>query len=88
MDKELIKKITKIALQNAYEHGGKTQDKIVLGKILGSSPEYRSKVKEIAKDISKIVNSVNQLSSEEQEKEINKSFPELLTPKEKIDPKY
>ncbi|MDH3278700.1 MAG: glutamate--tRNA ligase [Nitrosopumilus sp.] len=85
MDKELIKKITKIALQNAYEHGGKTQDKIVLGKILGSSPEYRSKVKEIIKDISEIVNSINQLSSEEQEKEINKSFPELLTPKEKIE---
>ena len=85
MDEELIRKITKIALQNAYEHGGKTQDKIVLGKILGSSPEYRSKVKEITKDISEIVNSVNQLSSEEQEKEINKNFPELLTPKEKIE---
>ncbi|MDH5569648.1 MAG: glutamate--tRNA ligase [Nitrosopumilus sp.] len=85
MDKELIKKITKIALQNAYEHGGKTQDKIILGKILGSSPEYRSKVKEISKDISEIVNSINQLSAEEQGKKINKSFPELLATKEKIE---
>jgi len=85
MDKELRKKITKIALQNAYEHGGKTQDKIILGKILGSNPEYRSKVKEISKDISEIVNSINQLSIEGQEKEINKNFPELLVPKEKIE---
>ncbi|QLH06032.1 glutamate--tRNA ligase [Nitrosopumilus ureiphilus] len=85
MDEELRKEVRKLSLQNAYEHGGKTQDKIILGKILGTKPEYRSKVKEITKDISEIVNSINQLSSEEQEKEINENFPELLTPKEKIE---
>ncbi len=85
MDEELRKEVRKLSLQNAYEHGGKTQDKIILGKILGAKPEYRNKVKEITKDISEIVNLVNQLSSEEQEKEINENFPELLAPKEKIE---
>ena len=33
MDEQLKKEIRKIALQNAYDHGGKTQEKIVLGKI-------------------------------------------------------
>ncbi len=84
MDDELKKEIRKMALQNAFEHGGETRDKIVLGKILGTKPEFRTKVKEISKDISEIVFNVNQLSSEEQKKEIEKSFPEILAPKEKI----
>ena len=84
MDEELRKEIRKMALQNAFEHGGETRDKIVLGKILGTKPEFRSKVKEITEDISEIVSIVNQLSSEEQEIEIKEKFPELLAPKEKI----
>ncbi len=84
MDDELKKEIRKMALQNAFEHGGETRDKIVLGKILGTKPEFRTKVKEISKDISEIVSNVNQLSSEEQKKEIDENFPEILAPKEKI----
>jgi len=85
MDEELRKEIRKMALQNAFEHGGETRDKIILGKILGTKPEFRSKVKEISPEISEIVSSVNQLSSEEQEKEIKENFPELLAPKAKIE---
>jgi glutamyl-tRNA synthetase len=55
-----------------------------LGKILGTKAELRIKVKEISPEISKIVASVNQLSPEEQEKEIKENFPEVLAPKEKI----
>ena len=84
MDEELKKEIRKMALQNAFEHGGQTQDKIILGKILGTKPEFRTKVKEIAEDISEIVATVNQLSSEEQKKEIEENFPEILVPKEKV----
>jgi glutamyl-tRNA synthetase len=84
MDEELKKEIRKMALQNAFEHGGETRDKIILGKILGTKPEFRSKVKEITGDISEIVSVVNELSSEEQEKEIKEKFPEILEPKEKI----
>lgn len=42
MDEEIRKEIRKLALQNAFEHEGKTQDKIVLAKILGTKPEFRS----------------------------------------------
>jgi glutamyl-tRNA synthetase len=84
MDEELKKEIRKMALQNAFEHGGETRDKIILGKILGTKPEFRSNVKEISGDISEIVSTVNLLSLEEQEIEIKKKFPEILIPKEKI----
>ncbi|MCV0372261.1 MAG: glutamate--tRNA ligase [Nitrosarchaeum sp.] len=85
MDNELQKEIRKIALQNAFEHEGKTQDKIILAKILGTKPEFRTKVKEIIGDISEIVSSVNQLSLVQQQKEIEEKFPEILIPKEKIE---
>lgn len=85
MDDEIRKEIRKIALQNAFEHEGKTQDKIVLAKILGTKPEFRSKVKEIARDIAEVVSAVNQISFEEQRKEIEENFPEILIPKEKIE---
>ena len=85
MDEELKKEIRKMALQNAFEHGGQTQDKIILGKILGTKPEFRTKVKEITSDISEIVSNVNQLSDDEQKKEIEENFPEILVPKEKVE---
>ncbi|QDI88637.1 glutamate--tRNA ligase [Candidatus Nitrosopumilus sp. SW] len=85
MDEEIKKEIRKMALQNAFEHGGQTQDKIILGKILGTKPEFRTKVKEISGEISEIVASVNQLSLEEQQKEMEEKFPEALAPKEKIE---
>lgn len=85
MDEEIRREIRKIALQNAYEHEGKTQDKIVLAKILGTKPEFRTSVKEIVGDITDIVFAVNQISFEEQKKEIEEKFPEILIPKEKIE---
>lgn len=85
MDDNTKNEIRKVALQNAYEHEGKTQDKIVLSKILGTKPEFRTKVKEIIGDISDIVSSVNQLSFDEQKKEIEENFPEILKPKEKVE---
>ncbi len=84
MNDDLRKEIRKFALQNAFEHEGKTQDKIVLSKILGTKPEFRTKVKEIIGDISEIVSSINQTTLEEQKKEIEENFPEILKPKEKI----
>ena len=83
MDDKLKKEIRKLALQNAFEHKGQTHDKVVLGKILGTTPELRSKVKEISQDISKIVEEVNQLSTDGQKKEIEDEFPELLQTKKK-----
>ncbi len=83
MNDEVRKEIRKFALQNAFEHEGKTQDKIVLSKILGSKPEFRTKVNEIIGEISEVVFSVNQISLEEQKKEIEENFPDILKPKKK-----
>jgi glutamyl-tRNA synthetase len=84
MNEEIKKEIRKMTLQNAFEHGGETRDKIILGKILGTKPEFRTKVKEISIEISEIVSNVNKLSIDEQKKEIDENFPEILAPKEKI----
>jgi len=83
LDDELKKEIRKFALQNAFEHQGKTKDKIILSKILGTKPEFRSRVKEVSGEISVIVEEVNKLSSSEQKSEIENNFPELLVVKEK-----
>jgi len=85
LDEEAKKEIRKIALQNAFEHEGKTQDKIVLAKILGTKPEFRTRVKEISEEIKTIVSEINQLSFEEQRKEIEENFPDILIPKEKTE---
>ncbi|MBI5146432.1 MAG: glutamate--tRNA ligase [Thaumarchaeota archaeon] len=83
MDDSIKEKIRKLALQNAVEHEGKTQDKIILSKALGTIPELRSQVKEIAPIISDIVNSINQIPFEQQKSEIEKEFPDLLVEKPK-----
>ncbi|MFM9875854.1 MAG: glutamate--tRNA ligase [Nitrosarchaeum sp.] len=85
MDEKIKNEIRKIALQNAFEHEGVTQDKIVLAKILGLKPEFRAKVKEIVGDITEIVSNVNQISFENQKREIEENYPEILIPKEKIE---
>ena len=85
MDNDLQSEIRKIALQNAFEHDGKTQDKIVLAKILGSRPELRGRAKEIAGQIAETVSQINSVPLEEQEAEIKTKFPEILAPKERTE---
>jgi glutamyl-tRNA synthetase len=80
---DIREKIRKLALQNAIEHGGKTQDKIVLAKILGTESELRTQVKEIMPAITEIVASVNKLSFDEQRRQVEKEFPDLLAEKPK-----
>ena len=85
MDEDIKKEIRKFALQNAVEHNGKTNEKIVLSKILGSRAELRKNVKDVIGECSKIVAEVNSISSSEQESEIKIKYPELLTtPKKTI----
>lgn len=79
MDEDVKKEIRKFALQNAVEHEGKTNEKIVLGKIIGSRADLRKNVKEVAKECSIIVANVNSISLDDQKKEIKSNFPELLT---------
>jgi glutamyl-tRNA synthetase len=83
LDDSIKEKIRKLALQNAVEHEGKTQDKIILSKALGTMPELRKMVKEIAPVISDIVGSINQMPFDQQKSEIEKEFPDLLVEKPK-----
>ena len=84
MNDDLKKAIRKIALQNAVEHDGKTKDKIVLSKSLGTIPELKNNVKEAIPEIASIVSQVNGMSIEEQKTEIQNKFPEILDVKEKV----
>ena len=83
MDEDLAIEIRKCALQNAVEHEGKTKDKIVLSKILGSKPDLRNKVKDIIKELTTIVSEVNGIPLAKQMSEIESKYPELLTKTEK-----
>ena len=82
-DEEIKNEIRKFALQNAAEHEGQTRDKTILTKIMGNVPELRQKAKEISPIITEIVSEINQISVEEQQKEIQEKYPELLEIKKK-----
>ena len=84
MNGDLKKAIRKIALQNAVEHDGKTKDKVVLSKSLGTIPELKNNVKEAIPEIASIVSQVNGMSIEEQKTEIQNKFPEILDVKENV----
>ena len=84
MNGDLKKAIRKIALQNAVEHDGKTKDKIILSKSLGTIPELKNNVKEAIPEIASIVSQVNGMSIEEQKTEIQNKFPEILDVKENV----
>ena len=77
-DEEIKNEIRKFALQNAVEHEGQTRDKTILAKIMGNIPELRQKAKEIGPIITEVVSEINQISLDEQQKEIQEKYPELL----------
>ena len=84
MDDNLKKEIRKIALQNAVEHDGKTKDKVVLSKSLGTIPELKNNVNEAIPEIASVVSQVNDMSIEEQKTEIQNNFPEIFDVKENV----
>ena len=62
MDDDLKIEIRKFALLNAFEHNGKTNEKVVLSKILGIRPEQRKNVPEVMKVCVPIVKEINSLN--------------------------
>ena len=67
MDIEKIAR--KYALLNAIKYGGKANFKAVIGKVMG---EIKKDAKEVIPIVKKVVEEINSLSLEEQEKEIEK----------------
>jgi len=84
LNDDLKKEIRKFALQNAFEHNGKTNEKVVLSKVLGSKPEQRKNVPEVMKVCVPIVKEINSLTMSQITTEIENNFPEILKPKEKV----
>ena len=83
MDEELKRVIRGISLLNAYEHDGKTRNDSIISKVIGTNPEFRSRIKEIIPLISEEVINVNKLSVESQKEELASKYPELLVVKPK-----
>ncbi len=74
--------ILKHALLNATEHDGKAVVGSVIGKVLAEDPKLKKDVKNVAKNVNKIVQQVNSWSSEKQKKELKK-FGKIEKPKKK-----
>jgi glutamyl-tRNA synthetase len=83
-DNALRELVRKAALLNALQHGGKAQAGAIVGKIIGEKQELKTKVKELAGLIGKVVNEVNSLSVEEQKRIVEEKWPEALK-KEKVE---
>jgi glutamyl-tRNA synthetase len=83
-DNALRELVRKAALLNALQHGGKAQAGAIVGKIIGEKQELKTKAKELAGLIGKVVNEVNSLSVEEQKRIVEEKWPEALK-KEKVE---
>ena len=73
--------IRKYCLQNAVQHKGTCNPGSIIGKVLAEDASLKAKMKELAPKIQKIAKDVNNLSVEEQKKELEDIAPELLEKK-------
>jgi glutamyl-tRNA synthetase len=65
------------ALRDAVKHGGRASVGSVMSMLLGDHPELRPRAREIAAMARRIVEEVNRLSVEEQERELAERYPHL-----------
>jgi glutamyl-tRNA synthetase len=70
--------IKKYALHNAYKHNGKVDGGAVISKLMGEYPELRPVVKDILKALPNVIEGVNNLTLQEQQKLLESLAPELL----------
>ncbi len=78
MDEETITIIRKQALINAIKHSGKANSKAIIGAVIAEKPEVKKEMKETIKTINEITEEINNLSIEEQKKELLKIEPEFF----------
>ncbi|MBW3018831.1 glutamate--tRNA ligase [Candidatus Woesearchaeota archaeon] len=84
MDK--IKRIVrKYALDNARKHNGRATQGPVIGGLIAEMPAAKEKLKDL--DIKSIIESVNELTVEEQTAELQKLAPEMLEKKKTVETK-
>ena len=68
----------KLALVNAAKHDGKAQVGSVVGGILAQRADLRASAKDVTNIVIDVLKEVNSLSHEEQTKEVEKKWPDLL----------
>ncbi len=79
MDPERLKElIRKRALDNATRHGGKAELKAVISGTIGERPDLKQHAREIAFIARTVVDEINALSTDEQDRLIGEIAPELL----------
>jgi len=64
--KEFDREALRWALTNAVEHGGHADAKSVVGKLIATQPELRSRIRQVMETVEKVVKEINKLSLEEQ----------------------
>jgi glutamyl-tRNA synthetase len=74
--------IEKHVLKNALEHKGKANSKAVFSRVVGESPEVKSKVEEVMRQIELTIKNVNKLTLSEQEIKLLKIDPSMLEDEE------
>lgn len=65
-DEQLKTHITYLALENAAAHGGRTRDKNILGKILGTRRDLRGSIPKVSRIVADVVSQVNAMPADEQ----------------------
>lgn len=71
------------ALLNAVKHSGKARVGPVMGKIMAARPELRSRAREVAAIVRRVVEEVNKLSPEEQKRLLSEKYSWVLEEAEK-----
>ncbi len=82
LPEEVLRELRGYALLNAVEHGGKAVPGPVISKVLGRHPELRTRAKDVARAAAEAVKEVNSIPLEEQQRILEKEYPELLQRKE------
>ena len=80
---EIREAALKYALLNATTHDGKAQSGPIMGRILGESPEMRTRVAEVSATVKEVVSEVNSWAPEAQRSMLQERWPELLERKKK-----
>ncbi|MFW9844868.1 MAG: glutamate--tRNA ligase family protein [Candidatus Thorarchaeota archaeon] len=77
--------IRKVVLDNAVKYEGKPEVKSVMGALLGSRAELRSRAGEVKAIVQKLVTEIETMSLEDQISELKQIAPELLEQPEVIE---
>ncbi len=68
LPKDVEEKLFKLAVKNAYQHGGKCLPKPILGMFLKDNPKYRKNARNLLSFLENLVEKINEMSEEELEK--------------------